>query len=81
MKKLILKKDVVTQLTKLDSTFVGGRPSGNDSCPKGICITPLLPNPWERVPQDPIKLTEGKVTCGDSAPGDNRTIASCYYGC
>lgn len=82
MKKLTLKKDVVAQLTTLNSIFAGAQPSGDQSCQKGICITPILPDPWIRVPTpDPIKLTEGKVTCRDSAPGDNRTMASCYYGC
>lgn len=81
MKKLILKKDVVTRLSS-ESQIHGGYNSGPGSCQKGICITPRLTTILDKKPEgDPVDLSGGKITCRDSGPNTNATMASCHYGC
>lgn len=84
MKKLILKTDVVAQLSSLKRVVGGNDSDAEDSCRYGICITPKLTT-WldDRDPPvgPPVLLTDGAITCRDSGPNTNATMVSCRYGC
>lgn len=83
MKKLFLKKDIVVQLSS-QKQVVGGYNSGpKESCRYGLCVTPKLTT-WfeeEKPVGPPVQLSDGEVTCRDSGPNTNPTMASCRYGC
>lgn len=86
MKKLILNKDVVSRLST-ESQVQGGAGSGIGSCQKGVCVTPKILTWFEHEEKNPggsvgcHEMSNGEITCRDSGPYENPTMASCYYGC